>query len=222
MAPLAGRGNVVVIHDLAPLREPDWFGRAYGAWHRIADSAGSRRARGCCSRPPSSCAASSSGAARRRPRSRPRRAARGVDAAFSTRRAGPRPRLALERPTCSPSGTDERAQEPRLLDRVAPALARGGPGVVDRRLRPLLPARVRPGRRAAARLRAERRPTGALRASGGARHALALRGLRAAVRRGDGLPAPRSWPPTAPRCPRRAAARRCWWTRTTRTPSRPR
>ena len=34
MAPLAGRGNVVVIHDLAPFREPYWFGSAYGTWHR--------------------------------------------------------------------------------------------------------------------------------------------------------------------------------------------
>ncbi len=34
-APLASRRNVVFVHDLAPLREPAWFGRAYGAWHRI-------------------------------------------------------------------------------------------------------------------------------------------------------------------------------------------
>jgi len=34
-APLVGRRNVVFVHDLAPLREPAWFGRAYGAWHRI-------------------------------------------------------------------------------------------------------------------------------------------------------------------------------------------
>jgi glycosyltransferase involved in cell wall biosynthesis len=34
-APLASRRNVVFVHDLAPLREPAWFERAYGAWHRI-------------------------------------------------------------------------------------------------------------------------------------------------------------------------------------------
>ncbi len=36
LAPLASRRNVVVIHDAAPLREPAWFGRAYGSWHRLA------------------------------------------------------------------------------------------------------------------------------------------------------------------------------------------
>ena len=36
LAPLAGRRNVVVIHDSAPFRDPAWYGRAYGAWHRAA------------------------------------------------------------------------------------------------------------------------------------------------------------------------------------------
>jgi glycosyltransferase involved in cell wall biosynthesis len=35
-APLASRRNVVYIHDLAPFREPAWFGRVYGGWHRFA------------------------------------------------------------------------------------------------------------------------------------------------------------------------------------------
>jgi glycosyltransferase involved in cell wall biosynthesis len=35
-APVASRRNVVYVHDLAPFREPAWFGRAYGAWHRFA------------------------------------------------------------------------------------------------------------------------------------------------------------------------------------------
>jgi glycosyltransferase involved in cell wall biosynthesis len=35
-APLASRRNIVYIHDLAPFREPAWFGRAYAAWHRFA------------------------------------------------------------------------------------------------------------------------------------------------------------------------------------------
>jgi glycosyltransferase involved in cell wall biosynthesis len=35
-APLASMRNVVYVHDLAPLREPAWFGRAYGAWHRFS------------------------------------------------------------------------------------------------------------------------------------------------------------------------------------------
>jgi glycosyltransferase involved in cell wall biosynthesis len=35
LAPLAlGRRNVVVIHDAAALRHPEWYGRAYVAWQR--------------------------------------------------------------------------------------------------------------------------------------------------------------------------------------------
>ena len=46
LAPLAlGRRNVVVIHDAAALRHPEWYGRAYVAWQRallprLARSAG--------------------------------------------------------------------------------------------------------------------------------------------------------------------------------------
>lgn len=35
VAPLASRINVVVIHDVAPLRFPDDFSRSYTAWHRF-------------------------------------------------------------------------------------------------------------------------------------------------------------------------------------------
>ncbi len=34
LAPLAGRRNVVVIHDAAALREPSWYSGAYVAWQR--------------------------------------------------------------------------------------------------------------------------------------------------------------------------------------------
>jgi glycosyltransferase involved in cell wall biosynthesis len=35
LAPLAAGGrNVVVIHDVAALRHPDWYGRSYAAWQR--------------------------------------------------------------------------------------------------------------------------------------------------------------------------------------------
>jgi glycosyltransferase involved in cell wall biosynthesis len=34
IAPLAHPGNVVMLHDAAPFREPQWYGRAYRAWHR--------------------------------------------------------------------------------------------------------------------------------------------------------------------------------------------
>ena len=34
LAPLASGRNAVVIHDLAALRHPEWYGRAYAAWQR--------------------------------------------------------------------------------------------------------------------------------------------------------------------------------------------
>ena len=44
-APVAGRRNAVLIHDLAPLVESRWYGRAYGAWHRTLLRAAARDAR---------------------------------------------------------------------------------------------------------------------------------------------------------------------------------
>ncbi|MFL5826955.1 MAG: glycosyltransferase family 4 protein [Thermoleophilaceae bacterium] len=44
LAPLAGGRNVVVIHDLAPLRHPEWYGSAYVAWQRAVLPAIARRA----------------------------------------------------------------------------------------------------------------------------------------------------------------------------------
>jgi glycosyltransferase involved in cell wall biosynthesis len=44
LAPLAGGRNVVVIHDLAPLRHPEWYGSAYVAWQRSLLPAIARRA----------------------------------------------------------------------------------------------------------------------------------------------------------------------------------
>jgi glycosyltransferase involved in cell wall biosynthesis len=45
LAPVASRRNVVVIHDLAPLREPGWYGSFYGAYHRRLAGSLARRAR---------------------------------------------------------------------------------------------------------------------------------------------------------------------------------
>ena len=45
LAPLASRRNAVVIHDLAALAHPEWYGRAYGAWQRLVLPALARRAR---------------------------------------------------------------------------------------------------------------------------------------------------------------------------------
>jgi glycosyltransferase involved in cell wall biosynthesis len=45
LAPLASRRNAVVIHDLAALAHPEWYGRAYVAWQRFVLPAVARRAR---------------------------------------------------------------------------------------------------------------------------------------------------------------------------------
>jgi len=45
LAPLASARNVVVIHDLAPLRHPEWYGSAYVRWQRLALPRIARRAR---------------------------------------------------------------------------------------------------------------------------------------------------------------------------------
>jgi glycosyltransferase involved in cell wall biosynthesis len=45
LAPLASRRNAVVIHDLAALAHPEWYGRTYGAWQRGVLPAVARRAR---------------------------------------------------------------------------------------------------------------------------------------------------------------------------------
>src|SRR3954471_6398792 len=45
LAPLASRRNVVLIHDVAPLREPDWYGRFYARYHGVLLRALARRAR---------------------------------------------------------------------------------------------------------------------------------------------------------------------------------
>jgi glycosyltransferase involved in cell wall biosynthesis len=45
LAPLAFPRSVVVIHDAAPLRHPEWYSRAYAAWQRLVLPAIARRAR---------------------------------------------------------------------------------------------------------------------------------------------------------------------------------
>ena len=45
LAPLASRRNAVVIHDLAALAHPEWYGRAYVAWQRLVLPQVARRAR---------------------------------------------------------------------------------------------------------------------------------------------------------------------------------
>jgi glycosyltransferase involved in cell wall biosynthesis len=45
LAPLASRSNVIVIHDVAALRYPDWYGSAYARYQRALLPALARRAR---------------------------------------------------------------------------------------------------------------------------------------------------------------------------------
>jgi glycosyltransferase involved in cell wall biosynthesis len=45
LAPLASRRNAVVIHDLAALAHPEWYGRTYVAWQRLVLPQIARRAR---------------------------------------------------------------------------------------------------------------------------------------------------------------------------------
>jgi glycosyltransferase involved in cell wall biosynthesis len=45
LAPLASRRNAVVIHDLAALAHPEWYGRTYVAWQRFVLPQIARRAR---------------------------------------------------------------------------------------------------------------------------------------------------------------------------------
>jgi glycosyltransferase involved in cell wall biosynthesis len=45
LAPLASRRNVVVIHDVAALREPQWYSRAYAGYQRLVLPTIARRAR---------------------------------------------------------------------------------------------------------------------------------------------------------------------------------
>jgi glycosyltransferase involved in cell wall biosynthesis len=45
LAPLASRRNAVVIHDLAALAHPEWYGRTYRAWQRLLLPQIARRAR---------------------------------------------------------------------------------------------------------------------------------------------------------------------------------
>jgi glycosyltransferase involved in cell wall biosynthesis len=45
LAPVASRRTVVVIHDLAALAHPEWYGRTYAAWQRLVLPRVARRAR---------------------------------------------------------------------------------------------------------------------------------------------------------------------------------
>jgi glycosyltransferase involved in cell wall biosynthesis len=125
LAPLLSGRNVVYVHDLAPLREPAWFGRAYGAWHRFALSRIARAARMLLV--PSEFVRSELGELLGVPAERVRLAPPGVDRRFAPD-AGPaapglgRYVLAL--------GTPSARKNLALLDRIRPALEAEGLQVV--------------------------------------------------------------------------------------------
>jgi glycosyltransferase involved in cell wall biosynthesis len=122
LAPLAGRRNAVYVHDAAPFREPAWFGRAYGAWHRTALKricAGARLVL-----VPSEFVARELGELLGLPGERVRVAPPGVDSAF-TPGAGAPPAV-LARPYVLAVGTVGARKNLSLLDRIAPALEAAG------------------------------------------------------------------------------------------------
>jgi len=126
LAPLAHPRNVVVIHDAAPLREPSWYGRAYGAWHRALVPRIARRARLVIA--PSEHVRDELAQLFSLPRERVVAIAPGVDAAFAS--AGdPEPllrRLGLTRPYALAVGTDSARKNLGLLDAIAPELGVNG------------------------------------------------------------------------------------------------
>jgi glycosyltransferase involved in cell wall biosynthesis len=126
MAPLAGRGNVVVIHDLAPFHDPDWFGLAYGTWHRALIPRIARRARLVIT--PSQYVRDELVELLGVDPARVQAIAPGVDPAFAEPSA-PAPllrRLGLEQPYVLALGTDSPRKNLGLLDRIAPQLADAG------------------------------------------------------------------------------------------------
>jgi glycosyltransferase involved in cell wall biosynthesis len=121
-APLASRRNVVYVHDVAPLREPAWFGRAYGTWHRFV----LRRvaARAVLLLVPSEFVAGELRELLGVERDRVRVVPPGVSAQLSPT-AGPRP-AGLERPYVLAVGTASARKNLELLDRLAPRLREAG------------------------------------------------------------------------------------------------
>ncbi len=121
-APLISRRNVVYVHDLAPLREPAWFGRAYGSWHRVVLRWIAARALLLLT--PSHFVARELQEYLRVDPSRVRVTPPGVGSHLSPQ-AGPRP-AGLDEPYVLALGTPSARKNLGLLDRLAPRLRRAG------------------------------------------------------------------------------------------------
>jgi glycosyltransferase involved in cell wall biosynthesis len=122
LAPLAGRRNVVVIHDAAPFRDPSWYGRAYGAWHRALLPRLARGARLLIA--PSEHVRGELSELFGVPLERLVAIAPGVDSSFADP-GDPEPvlrRLGLQRPYVLAVGTEGPRKNLALLDRIAPVL----------------------------------------------------------------------------------------------------
>jgi glycosyltransferase involved in cell wall biosynthesis len=126
VAPLAGTRNVVVIHDCAPFREPAWYGRAYGAWHRAVVPRIARRARLVIV--PSEYVRAELAERFGLPDEMVRVIAPGVDRVFRAP-ADPAPllrRLGIGRPYVLGVGTHSARKNLALLDALAPELRSRG------------------------------------------------------------------------------------------------
>jgi glycosyltransferase involved in cell wall biosynthesis len=125
LAPLLSGRNVVYVHDLAPLREPAWFGRAYGAWHRLALRRVARTARMLLV--PSEFVRGELGEVLGVPAERIRLAPPGVDPRFAPGVGPPPPGLGRY---VLALGTPSARKNLGLLDRIRPALESEGLQVV--------------------------------------------------------------------------------------------
>jgi glycosyltransferase involved in cell wall biosynthesis len=126
LAPVAGRRNVVVIHDSAPFRQPSWYGRAYGAWHRALIPRIARQARLVIA-PSEHVRAELTELFSLAP-DRVVAIAPGVDPSFASP-GDPAPllgRIGLNRPYVLAVGTDSPRKNLGLLDAIAPQLAEHG------------------------------------------------------------------------------------------------
>ena len=127
LAPLAHPRNVVVIHDAAPFREPRWYGRAYGTWHRALLPRLARRAQLVIV--PSDFVRSELVELFGIPADRIRAIPPGVDSRFAAPgdTAAVLSRLDLDgRPYVLALGTEGERKNLRLLDAIAPRLAASG------------------------------------------------------------------------------------------------
>jgi glycosyltransferase involved in cell wall biosynthesis len=131
----------VVIHDAAPFREPSWYGRAYGAWHRALLPRIARRARLLIA--PSEHVRAELAERFGLPPERFPAIAPGVDPSFASP-GDPAPllrRLGLDRPYVLAVGTDSPRKNLGLLDTIAPELAANGLEVaIAGSSRPYMPA----------------------------------------------------------------------------------